>query len=202
MSGQLYVISGPSGVGKSTIIRLLRDRIKHLGYSISYTSRKPRKNEVDGVDYHFVERDTFIRKIEDGEFVEWAEVYRDFYGTAFFGLRAQLNRGLDVIMDVDIQGAKNIKEHFKESVQSYILPPSMEVLKKRLRKRATDDEKVMNERIEKASEDIKTCVFYDYIIINDDLNKSVAQMESIITATRCRKSHVLPRVQELFGLLF
>ena len=200
MPGQLYVVSGPSGVGKSTIIRLLRDMIKDLQYSVSYTSRKPRVNEVEGVDYHFVDRDTFIRKTEDGEFVEWAEVYHDFYGTAFSSLRVQLNQGLDVIMDLDVQGARNIKKHFKDSVLSYLLPPSVEALEERLQKRATDDEKVINARIAKASGDIKSCVFYDYIIINDDLKRSVAQMHSIVIASRCRKTHVLPKVRKIFGL--
>ena len=113
MSGQIYVISGPSGVGKSTIIRLLREKVTDLGYSISHTSRKPRGNEVNGVDYHFVDRETFSRMIDDGDLVEWAEVYNDFYGTSFSGLRSQIDMGLDVVMDLDSRGAKNIRKQLK-----------------------------------------------------------------------------------------
>ncbi len=200
MVGQLYVISGPSGVGKSAIIKELRQRVSDLGYSISHTTRKPRSNEANGVNYHFVDRMTFRKMIGDGGFVEWAEIYNEIYGTSFSGLRNQIDQGLDVLMDLDSQGAKNIKEHFKDSVLVYVLPPSLEVLEKRLRERATDDEKVINTRFEKALKELKDCVWYPYLIINDDLNRAVGAVESIITSERCSNARMLPKVKEMLGL--
>ena len=201
MSGQLYVISGPSGVGKSKIIQLLRQIVTGLEYSISHTSRRPRGKEVNGVDYHFVDRETFTEMIDVGAFAEWAEVYHDYYGTSSSSLSTQLNRGGDVILDLDGQGGKNIKENFKKSILIYILPPSLEALEKRLRERATDDEKVINMRIEKASKDLKDCALYDYIVINDDLDKAVGEVQSIIQSERCRKSHMLPVVEKIFPVI-
>ena len=200
MSGRLYVISGPSGVGKSTIIQLIREKVTGLGYSISHTSRKPRSNEVNGVDYNFVDRESFSRMIDDGLLVEWAEVYGDLYGTSISILRSQIDMGLDVVMDLDSKGAKNIKEHFKESILIYILPPSLEVLEKRLRDRALDDEEAMNRRIEKTVRELRNYVWYNYIVINDDLDKVVREVESIIISERCSRSQMLPEVRELFGL--
>ncbi len=200
MSGQLYVISGPSGAGKSRIIQLLRKRVTDLVYSISHTSRKPRKNEVDGVEYRFTDRETFERMIKEGAFVEWAEVYHDLYGTSFSSLRVQTDQELDVVMDLDSTGAKNIKEHFKDSILIYVLPPSLEVLEKRLKERATDNERAINTRLEKAFKELKNCAWYDYIVVNDDLDKVVREVESIIVSERCRKSRMLPKVKEMFGL--
>ena len=202
MSGQPYVITGPSGVGKSTIIQQIRERVTNLGYSISHTTRNPRSNEVNGVDYHFVSRDIFTKMIDDGAFVEWAQVYRDLYGTSFASLESQLKKGLDVVMDVDSQGAKNIRKNFKDSVLIYILPPSLEVLEKRLRDRALDDEKVIEDRLEKVYKELRKCIWYDYIVVNEDIHQSVGEVESIITSERCRKENRLPMVKEIFGLEF
>jgi guanylate kinase len=200
MNGQIYVFSGPSGAGKSTLIRKLRERVKNLGYSVSHTSRAPRGNEVDGVDYYFVDRDTFTRMIEKGSFVEWATVYGDLYGTSVSGLRDQIDRGIDVVLDVDYQGAENIKAVFKEGLLIYIFPPSLKVLEKRLKDRATDDDDVIDARLKQALDEMHKCGLYDYLIINDDLEEAVGKAESIINADRCRKSRVLPRVKEIFGL--
>ena len=171
-----------------------------LGYSISHTSRRPRNNEVNGNDYHFVDRETFNRMIDDGAFVEWAEVYSDLYGTSFSRLREQTARGSDVVMDLDSQGARNIKQHFKESILIYILPPSFEVLENRLRERATEDEKVVNTRIKKAYKELKDCTGYDYIIFNHDLHQTVEQVKSIIISERCRNSRQLPMVEKIFSI--
>lgn len=199
MSGQLYVFSGPSGVGKSTIIRLVREKVPGLVYSVSHTSRKPRINEQDGVHYHFVIRETFERMIEEGAFVEWAEVYHNLYGTSIASLRGQVEQGLDVVMDLDVQGAKKIKEKIEDSTLIYILPPSLEILERRLRERATDEEKVISIRIQKAIKELHNCVWYDYIIINDEIDQSVKEAQSIIISGRCRKSRMLPKVKEILG---
>ena len=200
VSGCIFVVSGPSGAGKSTLIKHVRESVSMLGYSVSHTSRKPRGGEVDGGDYHFVDRDTFTRMIEEGDFVEWAEVYNDLYGTSFSSLERPTSQGLDVIMDVDVQGAKNIKARFKQSVLVYILPPSLEELAKRLKSRRTESEETVRQRLEKVSREIKNCLWYDYIIFNDDLMHAVEEMKSVITAERCRRSRQLPKAREVFDL--
>lgn len=202
MSGNLFVFSAPSGAGKSTIIKALKERIEGLGYSISHTSRKPRGNENDGIDYHFLKKETFRSMIDAGAFVEWAQVYDDLYGTSFSSLDEQIASGLDVLLDLDTQGAKNIKKHFKNSVLIYVLPPSLDVLEKRLMARGTDDETVIKSRMKKTSNEIKQCVWYDYIIVNDDLEKAIKEARAIILAVRCRTDQQAPIVKEMFDVLF
>jgi len=200
MSGQLFVISGPSGAGKSTIVNALRERIEGLGYSISHTSRNPRGTEKDGIEYHFVRGKTFREMIEKGAFVEWAKVYHDYYGTSVSGLNEQVAAGLDILLDLDAQGAKNIKKHFENSVLIYVLPPSLGILEKRLKQRGTDDEIVVNSRMEKASDEIKNCVWHDYIIINDDLEKALDEAQAIFLSERCRTSRRMPGVKKMFDI--
>jgi guanylate kinase len=200
MSGQLYVISGPSGVGKSTIIQRVRERIGGLGYSISHTSRGPRRNETEGVDYYFVSREVFRGMIEAGVFVEWAEVYHDLYGTSSASLLAQLEGGRDVVLDLDHQGAQKIKEQFDEGILIYLLPPSLESLETRLRGRATDEEGVIKTRIDRAFQDLRNCIGYDYLIVNDDPDQAVNEVEAIISSERHRRSRMLPQVQKMLGL--
>ena len=199
-AGQIFVVSGPSGSGKSTLIREVREKVLDLGYSISHTSRPPRGQEKNGVEYHFVSKENFQKMIDNEDFVEWAEVYQDLYGTSVSSLRSQITVGLDVIMDIDVQGARNIKEYFKEAVLIYALPPSLEVLEKRLRERGTDDEKAIRTRLKKAANEIKNCVSYDYLLFNDELDQAVEELKSIVVAERCRRSVRLPKVQTLFNL--
>ena len=199
-SGRIFVVSGPSGSGKSTLIREVRQKVPDLGYSISHTSRPPRGKEKNGVEYHFVSRENFQRMIDSGEFVEWAEVYQDLYGTSVASLRSQITAGRDVIMDIDVQGARNIKDHFKDAILIYVLPPSMDVLEKRLRERRTDDEKTIRTRLTKAGMEIKNCVSYDYLVFNDQLDQAVEELKSILIAERCRKSVRLAKAQTLFNL--
>ncbi len=200
MSGQLFVISGPSGVGKSTIIQRLRERIEDLGYSISHTSRRPRRNETDGVDYHFVSEKIFREMIREGAFVEWAEVYHDLYGTSSSSLLTELEADHDVVLDLDHQGAQRIKEQFSEGVLIYLLPPSLESLETRLRGRATDDEEVIRTRVERAFQDLGNCISYDYLVINDDPDQTVSKVECIVTSERHRRTRMLPKVQKMLGL--
>ena len=193
------MISAPSGAGKSTIIKALRKRLDDLGYSISHTSRKPRGGEKEGVDYFFVDRETFQRLIDAGAFMEWAEVYHDFYGTSFSGINDQIANGLDVVLDVDIQGAKNIRRHFNNSVLIYLLPPSLRILEKRLKDRGTDDEGVIETRTKEVSQEIKNCEWYDYIVVNEDLETAVKEIQSIIISERCRTGRRMPTVKKIFG---
>ena len=201
MSGQLFVISGPSGVGKSSIVQQLRNGVKDLGYSISYTSRKPRENEVDGVNYHFVDRETFEEMIQKNVFVEWAEVYDALYGTSLDSLQNQMSLGLDVVLDIDIQGATNVKKHFKESRLIYILPPSLETLDERLRGRGTDTQEVIRTRFEKAIREIEGCVDYDYLVFNEEIDRAVKEITCIILSDRARKSRRLSTVEKVFNIL-
>jgi guanylate kinase len=200
MQGQIFVISAPSGAGKTTVVHALKDMIAGLGYSISHTSRRPRGTEKDGIDYHFVDRETFGRMIDEGAFVEWATVYRDLYGTSFSSLNDQTALGVDVLVDVDSQGAKNIKNHYKDSVLIYLLPPSLEILEKRLTGRGTDDQSVIDMRMEQARSEIKNCVWYDYIVVNDHLEKAIGEVQAIIISERCRTVNRLPHIKELFRL--
>ena len=199
-AGRIFVVSGPSGSGKSTLIREVRQKVPGLGYSISHTSRLPRRQEKNGVEYHFLSKENFQKMIDNGEFVEWAEVYQDLYGTSVSSLRSQITMGLDVIMDIDVQGARNIKDHFKDAILIYVLPPSLEILEKRLRERGTDDEKAIRTRLKKAGKEIKNCVSYDYLVFNDQLDQAVEEMKSILIAERCRKSVRLSKAQTLFNL--
>lgn len=196
------MISAPSGAGKSTILKALKGRIEGIGYSISHTTRRPRGTEKDGTDYHFVERETFSRMIDAGDFVEWARVYDDLYGTSSSSLNEQTATGLDVLLDIDSQGAKNIKKNYKTSVLIYVLPPSLEVLRRRLLARGTDDESVIRARMEKVPHEIRQCLWYDYIIINDDLEKAIEEAQAIILSTRCRTTQQVPIVKKLFGISF
>jgi guanylate kinase len=200
MSGKLYVISGPSGVGKSTIVHRLISNVKDLGYSISYSSRSPREKEVDGVDYHFVDRETFEKMIQEKAFVEWAEVYDALYGTSLDVLQNQRSQGLDVVLDMDSQGAVNIRRHYEESTLIYILPPSLEILDERLRGRGTDAEEVIRARFEKAIREIKRCVDYDYIVFNENIDRAVEELRYIILSDRARKSRRLPTVEKIFNI--
>ena len=200
MPPKLHVISGPSGVGKSTIIDQVMMRVPGLGYSISHTSRRPRGKEVNGVHYHFVEKKTFRRMIDNGEFVEWAKVYNDYYGTSLAGLKERMDDGFDMLMDLDVHGAENIKKHFKEAVLIFVLPPSIEDLEKRLKGRATDDKVAVSERLREVHAELKACVDYDYIVFNRDLETAVKDVESIIISVRCLKENQLSLAEKIFHM--
>lgn len=200
MKGQLFVISSPSGGGKSTVIRALRDRIEGLAYSISHTSRPHRENEKDGIEYFFVDRGCFERMIEQEAFVEWAEVYDELYGTSFSVLQEKTDLGFDVLLDLDIQGALNIKRHFQDSVLIYLLPPSLKTLEKRLVGRGADRANQIKKRLSKALDEIQQCFSYDYIVINDGLEKAILEAQSIILSHRCRANRRTDAVKGLYGL--
>ena len=198
MTGQFFVFSAPSGTGKSTIAEALMERFDRLAYSISHTSRLPRGNEQDGIDYHFVTERNFREMIERNAFLEWAEVHGHLYGTALDTIKAQMSAGSDILMDVDVQGGRNVKKQFPESTLIFLLPPSLETLKQRLTARGTDDPEVIEKRMAQASEEIRHCSWYDYIIINDDLEKAVFEAQSIIISARCRRAYRMAWVNSHF----
>lgn len=200
MGGQLFVISAPSGAGKSTILNAVRAQLGGLAYSVSHTTRDPRGEEADGLDYYFVPPSDFRNMVERGEFVEWAEVYGHLYGTSLAELNRLLRRENDVTLDVDSQGARNIRRHFSNSVLIYILPPSLEELESRLRERGTDDESVIRSRMREAVREIQNCLWYDYVVFNDKLGTSVEEVQSIIVSERCRTPRREDAVRRRFPL--
>jgi guanylate kinase len=200
MGTQLFVISGPSGVGKSTLIKRLREQLPDIGYCVSHTSRLKRPGEEDGVNYHFITRDRFQEMIRKGEFVEWEEIYGELYGTSYGSITELLDKGRDVIMDIDPRGAKNIKERYEESILIFILPPSMDELERRIRKRATEKEQVINERLQKALGEIKESSWYDYMVINENIEDTVLALRSIIVSNRLRTKNMIQKVKWIFSL--
>jgi guanylate kinase len=200
MKGRMFVISGPSGSGKSTLIREVRKRMNKLIYSISHTTRSPRSNEEDGVDYYFIDKSTFVDMIEKDDFLEWASVYDDYYGTSRRAVEEKLNEGLDIILDIDNQGAKNIRENISDCRLIYILPPSVEILEKRLRDRATDKPDVIEKRIKQVNNELSNCEWYDYLVTNDNLEKAAFEIEAIIAADGCSRERTLPDIEMRFDL--
>jgi guanylate kinase len=185
-SGKLFVVSAPSGCGKTTLCRKLLTSYPDLRYSISYTTRKPRFNEVDGVDYIFIEKEDFKNKIDSGFFLEWAIVYGDYYGTSLKYIELCLLKKQDVLLDIDIQGAKAIRSKLKSAVTIFVLPPGLSELEKRLRLRKTESEERMNARLNNVRNEIASYKNYDYFIINDVFELAFKEFESIYVAEHCK----------------
>ncbi len=185
--GCLFVVSAPSGAGKTTLLKKLLAATPGAGFSISHTTRAPRSGERDGVDYHFVERESFSRMKERGEFLEWAEVHGNFYGTSRQAVQDSLERGEDIFLDIDVQGAHQIRD-LREiaAVFLFIAPPSPAVLEERLRGRKSDSEAVIALRLENARREMAEAAWYDYLIVNDDLAEAEDLLKAIVAAERCR----------------
>lgn len=184
--GLLIVISGPSGAGKGTVCKALLKEVKDLNISISMTTRKPRIGEIEGINYYFVQEDYFKKMIEEGEFLEYARVYENYYGTPKRKVLEKLNQGENVILEIDIQGALKVKSQFLEGVFIFIIPPSMEELKNRIKKRGTETEEEVSKRFQSSYKEINYVSKYNYIVINDEIEKAVEKIKSIIIAEKCR----------------
>jgi len=185
----LLVLSSPSGAGKTTLTRRLRERFPALRFSVSHTTRKPRANEVDGKDYHFVSREQFDALVDTDAFVEWAEVHGNCYGTSRAEIeRARADSGCcGMIFDIDYQGARQIRAKQPDVVTIFILPPSMDELLRRLRGRASETEDVVARRFEAAKVEIEHYGFFDYLVVNDDLDAAFKHLEGIVLAERSRR---------------
>jgi guanylate kinase len=184
--GTLFVVSSPSGGGKGTIIRHVLDVVPNLSYSVSFTTRAPRQNEVDGREYFFVSRKVFDEMVESGEFLEWACVHGNFYGTAKRQVAEETAAGIDIVLEVDVQGAASVRQLLLDSVSIFILPPSYEVLRERLIARGTDTPDQLEVRLHNAPAELRQYSSFDYVIINDEVERAAAQLASIIYAERGR----------------
>jgi guanylate kinase len=193
----VFVISAPSGSGKSTLVgRLLRSDQK-LIFSISYTTRAPRGNEVDGTNYHFISREDFEIRIQRDEFLEWAEVFGNYYGTHISELARAKALESDLVLDIDVQGARQLKEKVRDAVTIFILAPSRGELEKRLRARDEDSEAVIERRLTEAAREIEGYGAYDYVIVNEDLDVSSQTLTSIVRAERARRMKMEDRIRPI-----
>lgn len=198
--GVLYVISAPSGAGKTSLCKEIIDIFPNLRHSVSYTTRPPRNGEVHGRDYFFVGKQEFDRMVQEGEFAEWAEVHGNFYGTSLATLKESRSEGIDLILDIDCQGARQLKGRFESGVYIFILPPSIEELRRRLDNRSSDSAEVIERRINNAAGEIKEARWYDYIIINDKFTEALEQLKSVLVAEQCRTTRLLQGLSRLFTI--
>ena len=182
----LFIISGPSGCGKSTLVRSLLTQIPNISFSVSHTTRPRRSGEEDGTDYYFVDKKEFNRMIAEGRMAEWAVVHGHYYGTSKLELEKKSAGSTDVVLDIDIQGARQIREKYKKGQFVFVLPPSFAQLKERLEKRGQDSQDVIRARLDTARKEIRAYPQFDYIIVNDSLETAQRELESIVLSERCR----------------
>lgn len=201
MKGSILIVSAPSGAGKTTLCRRLTEVVPRIVHSISYTTRQAREGEVEGRDYFFVDEEWFMRMVADGEFLEWAEVHGNLYGTSRVKLFEIMEGGIDVILDIDTQGAAQIRQKGIDATFIFVLPPSLEILRKRLMSRKTDSEEVILRRLKKAREEIGDYRLYDYVIVNDDLAVALKELGSVVLSRRLHISRIDHEwIRETFGL--
>lgn len=184
--GILIVLSGPSGAGKGTVVGALLRKLPGLVLSVSATTRLPRENEVDGVNYYFITREKFLSMIESGEFLEWARVYDNYYGTPRRAVEKALAEGKDVLLEIDVQGGLQVKAKFPDAVLVFLLPPSWDELASRLAGRGSEPREEVEKRLAWAQDELRTFPRYDYVVINDRVEEAAEKIRSIITAEKCR----------------
>jgi guanylate kinase len=185
--GILYVVSAPSGAGKTSLCNELIDIFPDLRHSVSYTTRAPRRGEINGINYFFVSGEEFQRMASAGEFAEWAKVHGNLYGTAFRTIEEFRDAGINVILDIDCQGAKQLKNRYPDAISIFILPPDLDELRRRLENRNSDSAEVIEGRMIMALHEIEESAWYDYIVVNDVFTDALEKLKSIIIAGKCRK---------------
>lgn len=195
--GNLFVISAPSGSGKTTLVRRLLDTLDDVQFSISFTTRSVRGSERDGIDYHFIAEESFRSKIEDGEFLEWAEVHGNLYGTSRIETERVRAGGEDILMDVDVQGATQVRKAQPDAVTLFIMPPSFGVLEDRLRGRRQDSDKVIEGRLNEARHEIHHYKDYDYVLVNDSVERTSELFKAIVLAERMRPHLLQDRIRPI-----
>lgn len=193
----VFIISAPSGSGKSTLVNRLMKTVPNLTFSISYTTRPPRSQEVNGVDYVFISREEFLKRLERNEFLEHAEVFGNFYGTHESTFHKAIEAGSDLVLDIDVQGARQLKVAIPGAISIFVLPPSREVLEQRLRARSQDSEEVIQRRLKGAAEEVRNYTQYDYVLINREIEESAARLASIVRAERLRKVRMEEEVRPI-----
>jgi guanylate kinase len=193
----VFIVSAPSGSGKSTLVNRVLEQDPKLLFSISYTTREPRGPEKQGEDYHFISREEFQRRLKEDEFLEWAEVFGNYYGTSRLYLDRAAAEGRDLVLDIDVQGARQLKERIPDAVSIFILAPSRKILEQRLRARSEDSEAVIERRLRGAAEEIRNYDQYDYVLVNKDLDVSVMRLRSIIEAERIRRVRMEVHIQPI-----
>jgi guanylate kinase len=194
--GILFVISSPSGGGKTTLTRKLVERIPGLKHSISYTTRGPREDEKDGSDYHFISTQLFEKMVNEGEMLEWAEIYGHEYGTSKKGVQQLHAEGIDVILTIDTQGAAQLRDGGVKAVFIFLMPPSEKILSERLRNRGRDSEEMIRRRIAFARHELRQIHHYDYIVINDSFHQALEKLVAIIVAERCSRDRILSLIEK------
>jgi guanylate kinase len=195
----VFIISAPSGSGKSTLTRELIRQVPNLRFSISYTTRQPRGQERDGYDYFFVSREEFERRLALGEFLEHADVFGNYYGTHLSELDRAASEGVDLVLDIDVQGARQLKGKIPAAVSIFILAPSREILEHRLRARSQDSDEVIARRLGNAAEEIRNYSLYDYVLVNREVAMSVDVLVSIVKATRSRRDRMEEQIRPILG---
>ena len=193
----VFIISAPSGSGKSTLVARLMSEVKKLTFSVSYTTRKPRGTEVDGEAYHFIERDEFEARLAREEFLEHAEVFGNYYGTHQTALQIAENKGKDLVLDIDVQGAAQLKERIRDAVTIFILAPSREILEQRLRSRSQDSDEVIRRRLADAAREIGNYRLYDYVLVNEDLELAAETLKSIVRAERVKRIRIEEKIRPI-----
>jgi len=198
----VFIISAPSGSGKSTLVREILHRYPDLAFSISYTTRQARGQEKNGDSYHFIGREDFMERLKNDEFLEWAEVFGNFYGTHRSVWDNAVAAGRDLLLDIDVQGAQQLREKIPDAVTIFVLAPSREILERRLRARSEDAEQVIERRLAAAANEIRNYHYYDYVVVNDQVDEAVATLEAIFRAERVRRQRMEDRIRpilETFG---
>jgi guanylate kinase len=195
--GSVFVVSAPSGAGKTTLCRRLFEELQGIVFSVSYTTRKPRAGEQEGVDYQFTDRADFERRRKKGELVEWAMVDGQMYGTSAAQVKQATAAGQDILLDIDTQGAENVRHLIPDAVLIFVLPPSREALRERLEGRGTENPEALARRMSLARGEIQKASMYDYIVINDELDAAYQQLRAIVIGTRCRRERQMGRVKEI-----
>jgi guanylate kinase len=195
----VFIISAPSGSGKSTLVSRLLNEVSNLSFSVSYTTRKPRGNETDGGAYRFIDRTEFQQRIALGEFLEHAEVFGNYYGTHADVLEAARISGKDLVLDIDVQGAAQLKERIPDAVTVFVLAPSREVLEQRLRARSQDSDETIRRRLADAAREIRNYSLYDYVLVNNDLDHAAETLKSIVRAERVRRVRVEEKIRPILA---
>lgn len=201
MSGNLFIISAPSGAGKTSLVHALLNINPQIDLSVSYTSRAPRAGEIDGKDYHFVSRAAFIEMQKQGEFLESAEVYGNFYGTSQTWITQENAKGRDILLEIDWQGAEQVRKLFPRAISIFILPPSLAALRQRLTGRGTDHTDIISRRMAAARVDVAHVTEFDYVIINDNLNEALRELNAVVLSAKLTCTKQLSRYETLINQL-